>query len=625
MQLRYNFAMARRVGSLRKRIVLIIVMGISIILLSLGVVSHLIIQKNIDDSLNKKLALSRLVRNNVDNLLKDNINRLYDISLSGAVDLNDSNLRRAKEAVKTAYRYSVFTDGICLLDKNGTTLLTYPERIRENSLNVLGIEPVNRMLSLGKPVVSNLYIVEPTKKPVLYVLVPLRDKNGSIVGAAGGQIDPTNPLLLQRLGLINIGRNEFIDIVDANGVVLASSNPSRMFTSNNRNNFFTTVINRREERVATCHVCHQSAGRSMKSTTILAFVPLETAPWGIAIQEPKRDVFASSVELKKTFVVLGVIFMGTALILTIGINRSIVDPLKHLIRSADRIAKGDLSKPVTPEGSDEIGVLSRSFETMRTKLVESLESITRHNADLENRVEVRTQQIKESQKRAEILLKKIITTQEDERKRIARELHDATLQDLSAALMRIDMCKLHPAEITPDRIDKVRGIVLSAWDGVINIIKNLRPTLIDDLGLTAAIKSLLDTHFGGNGVNYSLTAEGMKDKRLRPEVEITVFRIVQEAIFNIAKHARAKNILVLFRIGEQTVYVDIEDDGQGFDIQTLFHSATHTINDRRGLGLLGMKERAGLLGGKFEICSQPGIGTGIHLQIPLECPEVMHA
>ena len=262
---------------------------------------------------------------------------------------------------------------------------------------------------------------------------------------------------------------------------------------------------------------------------------------------------------------------------------------------------------------------------MRTKLVESLESITRHNADLENRVEVRTQQIKESQKRAEILLKKIITTQEDERKRIARELHDATLQDLSAALMRIDMCKLHPAEITTDRIDKVRGIVLSAWDGVINIIKNLRPTLIDDLGLTAAIKSLLDTHFGGNGVNYSLTAEGMKDKRLRPEVEITVFRIVQEAIFNIAKHAQAKNILVLFRIGEQSVYVDIEDDGQGFDIQTLFHSATHTIKDRRGLGLLGMKERAGLLGGKFEICSQPGIGTGIHLQIPLECPEVMHA
>ncbi|HTP05272.1 MAG TPA: cache domain-containing protein, partial [Nitrospirota bacterium] len=289
-------------GSLKKRITLLIVIGISIILLSLGIASHYIIQKDIDGLLAKKLALSRITRNNVDNIIKDNISRLYDISNSGAVDLDDGDMRPEKEAVKAAYRYSIFTDGIFLLDNGGNILLNYPERMRDASLNVLSIEPVGRMLSLGKPVVSNLYTVEPSKKKVIYVLVPLKDKNGRTVGVAGGQIDPTSPILLQKLGLIDIGINEFIDIVDSNGVVIASSDPARMFIHCDRNSFFTTIISERKERVATCHVCHETGNQKEKLATVLAFVPLETAPWGISIQELKADVFASAANLKKMFI-----------------------------------------------------------------------------------------------------------------------------------------------------------------------------------------------------------------------------------------------------------------------------------------------------------------------------------
>ena len=106
--------MSEHKGSLRKRITLFILIGIAVILLSLGVTSHIIIKKNIDDLLDRKLALSRLIRNNIDNIIKDNINRLYDISISGAVDLKDRDFRPEKEAIKNAYRYSIFTDGIFL-------------------------------------------------------------------------------------------------------------------------------------------------------------------------------------------------------------------------------------------------------------------------------------------------------------------------------------------------------------------------------------------------------------------------------------------------------------------------------------------------------------------------------
>ena len=620
--------MVERKGSLRKRITLTIMTGIAIILLTLGIASYYIIQKNIEESLNRKLDLAHLIRNNIDNIIKDNISRLYDLSLSGKIDLTDNDFGPERDALRTAYRYSIFTDGIFLLDRHGNIILNYPEKIRDAAINVASIEPIGRILAQGRPVVSNIYILEPTKKKVLFVLVPLKDKSGNDVGIVGGEIDPTNPSLTRMLGLIDMGKKNFIDIIDSNGVVISSSDPSHTLTQYNRDNFFTALISKKEERVASCHHCHAPGGtgdRSDRRDMILAFAPLEMAPWGISIQEPREDIFAPARKLIGTFATLAAIFIGTAFILTIGISRSIVDPLKELIRGTDRIARGDLSEPIAPQGSDEIGTLSQSFESMREKLVESMESINRHTQELESRVERRTRQIHASQRKAEELLKKVINTGEDERKRIARELHDDTLQELSAALMRIDLCRLHPGEITLEKIDTIRGIVVNAWDGVLGTVQNLRPTLLDDLGLAAAVKSLLDLHLSENKINYFINSDGVANKRFGPEVEITLFRIVQEAVMNIARHARAQNVFVLFKIVDNIVNVDIEDDGEGFDLSLLFTPGSRDAKDRRGLGLLGMRERVLLIGGKIDLCSKPGLGTRVCIRIPLGRAEAGHA
>jgi signal transduction histidine kinase len=609
--------MTNRPGSLRKRITLTVITGISIILLTFSIASYYIIQKNIEHSQNEKLAFARLIRSNIDSIIQDNINRLYDISISGRIDLHDNDFSPEREAIRTAYRYSIFTDGVFLLDTGGNIILNYPAKIRDTAINVLSIEPISRIIANNRPMVSNVYTLEPSGRKVMFVLVPLKDKQGNNAGVAGGEIDPTNPALTRMLGLTLLEKNMFIDIVDSNGVVISSSDPSRILTQCNRDKFFTVIIKEKQERVTTCHRCHISGDTHKKQTMILAFVPLEMAPWGISIQEPEEDVFAPASRLKQTFFALAIIFIGTAFILTIGISRSIVNPLNDLIQGTDRIARGDLSKPIPPHGNDEIGSLSQSFETMRLKLVESMEHITKHAQELETRVRQRTAQINESQQRAEILLQKVISTQEDERKRIGRELHDDTLQELSAALMRIDMCKLHPETVSLDKIEVIRGIIVKAWDGVLGIIQNLRPTLLDDLGLVAAIKSLLDMHLGENGINYFINTTGVADRRFRPEVEITLFRIVQEAVSNTARHARAENVFVMLKIEKNEVHVEIEDDGDGFDLNSLFVVGSHDAKDRRGLGLLGMKERVALIGGKIEVCSSPGLGTRVDIRIPL--------
>lgn len=603
---------------MRKRITLAIMLGMSIILLTFGVASYYIVQKNIDDSLNKKLAIARIIRNNIDITIKNNINRLYDISLSGSVDLKDRNFKPEREALKAAYRYSIYTDGIFLLDKGGNVMLTYPEKSRHFRLNVLSIEPIRRMIELGRPVVSNIYTLEPTKRKVMYILVPLKDKNGEYVGVAGGEIDPTNPMLTHILRLIDLGKNTSVDIVDSNGIIIASSSPSRALTSCNRDRFFNKIIAEKKERVETCHQCHTSGSRKEKSETILAFSPLEMAPWGISIQEPKKDIFAPAVKLKKTFIALAFIFIGTALVLVFGITKSIVKPVRELIRLTDRISKGDMSEPIYQHGTDEIGYLSKSFEYMRLKLIESLDGIRKSNIELEKRVEERTRQINESQIRVTNLLKKVITSQEEERKRIARGLHDETVQDLSAILMRIDICKLYPERFSAQKIDEIRSIVLKAWDGLLNIIQNLRPSLLDDLGLEAAMKRMLDINLSEKGIRYFLNITGLSDKKISPEVQITLFRIMQETIMNISRHANAENVFVIMKADDRTIKVDIEDDGEGFDVQSILQQVDYEAKDSRGLGLLGMKERASLIGGNLKIYSSPGCGTAIWIKVPLK-------
>ncbi len=589
-------------GSLRKKITLAVTLGMAVILLSFGVVSHYIVEKNIDDSLDKKLVLARLIRNNIDNIIKDNVNRLYDISLSGSINLGDDNLNPEREALITAYRYSIFTDGVFLLDKDGNVILNYPEKLKDANINLLAIEPISQTLMGGKPVVSNVYTTEVEKRKVVFVLVPMKDRNGKSVGIAGGEIDPTSPMLSKMFPLINIGPNAVMDIIDSNGVIISSSKPARTFTDCEHLDFFVPLVRASEEGVTTC--------KEHKKIHVTSH--LEMAPWGVVIQEPAKDVFAPATKLKRLFLALTIIFIGAAFMSTVSMSRAIVDPIRDLIKAAGSMAEGDLTKKIRIRGSNEIGALSQSFETMRVKLSESLESIKTYNLELENRVSERTKEIEYSQHRVETLLKKVISAQEEERKRIARGIHDETMQSLSAVLMKIETCKLLSELPSPNQIEEVRLIVYNTLTDLRTMIQDLRPSILDDLGLEAAIRWLIDKHLQGMTTFFNII--GYQGKRYDPYIETTLFRIIQEAVVNISRHAKAENVFIILKIGENAINLDIEDDGEGFSAASDFKKT----GDVRGLGLMGMEERACLIEGKMCISSRPECGTYISIRIPLK-------
>lgn len=210
------------------------------------------------------------------------------------------------------------------------------------------------------------------------------------------------------------------------------------------------------------------------------------------------------------------------------------------------------------------------------------------------------------------LLAKIMAAQEEERKRIARELHDETSQSLAALSMGLkvaaDTVRSQPgkaAQLLED-LKVSTGLVVKELH---RIMSDLRPSLLDDLGLIPAIRWYAETRLKAWGVGMSLEIEG-EAKRLSSEVEIALFRIAQEAISNVVKYARASRVLIRLQFSSDSVGLEIEDDGCGF-------RPVEMMATGRGLGLLGMRERALLLGGEVTVSSEPGKGTLVAARLPV--------
>jgi len=212
------------------------------------------------------------------------------------------------------------------------------------------------------------------------------------------------------------------------------------------------------------------------------------------------------------------------------------------------------------------------------------------------------------------LLRRVVTMQEEERRRIARELHDSVGQFLTAMNLGVKTMKQHlgPDDAAREWADKLSVLTNEMGQEVHRIALELRPRSLDDISLEEAIRQHLESSAAHGRLDVEFHAKGMEGLKLPMEIASTIYRVVQEALVNVARHAKASRVsVVLERHGDQLSAI-VEDDGQGFEA------------DRAGvkggtnrLGLLGMRERASLVGGELEIESSPGAGATVFLRIPI--------
>lgn len=205
-----------------------------------------------------------------------------------------------------------------------------------------------------------------------------------------------------------------------------------------------------------------------------------------------------------------------------------------------------------------------------------------------------------------VLVQRLLAAAEEERRRIARELHDEISQLLTVVQLSLEGV----SEEAGGEVEKARRVLSTTQDEIHRIIYDLRPSLLDDLGLPAALRWYAHTYLEQAGLDLGLEIE--EDLELPPETEITAFRIAQEIFTNVLRHSRAQHVTVELYRSDGRLHLVVEDDGVGFDL----HQRSS------GVGLVGLRERADLVGGTLEISTAPGEGTTVRFDVPLSVSPV---
>jgi signal transduction histidine kinase len=225
---------------------------------------------------------------------------------------------------------------------------------------------------------------------------------------------------------------------------------------------------------------------------------------------------------------------------------------------------------------------------------------------LENQARKRLEETVEARAGLRDLSARLIRAQEDERRALSRELHDETGQSFSAILMEAEnLLDMQPGGALEPRLESVRALAQSGLNETRNMALLLRPSMLDDLGLLPALNWQAKETGRRTGLRVQVSVSDL-DGGLGEEHKTCIYRIVQEALNNSARHAQASTVQVAVRAEPGKILLTVQDDGSGFD--------AHRV---RGLGLLGMEERVRHLGGLFEIDSQPGRGTSLRVELPL--------
>lgn len=291
-------------------------------------------------------------------------------------------------------------------------------------------------------------------------------------------------------------------------------------------------------------------------------------------------------ELVAIFVIVGVVLSATVNILVL---RAAFQPLDILERVAEAVRRGDLSARARPNTFSD-PQLARLAETFN----DTLEMLQRDQVQLRQ------------------LASQVIRAQEDERKRVARELHDDTAQILFAQLLRVTAMKSSPLEDVRASAEQLENMTVEAIEGVRRLALELRPPALDDLGLRAALEDLAQRFSEQLGIPVTYTNEGLRD-RLPGELELVLYRVAQEALTNSAKHAGASHIGISIVRTDENVTLTVDDDGVGLGTG---HPRDFDSSGL-GLGLFGMEERAALVGGHLEILASQPRGVAIVATIPL--------
>ena len=316
---------------------------------------------------------------------------------------------------------------------------------------------------------------------------------------------------------------------------------------------------------------------------------LEEMGWVILAEEDVSEAFAPIASLRIYVVIMGTTGIIVLVVIAIFLSLTVTRPINKLVESARTIADGDLTKRIKVKDKSEIGHLARSFDTMRVELDKSFRMSDRHRKELQH------------------LSERIVLIQEEERNKLSRELHDQTGQALIALKTNLEVIdKLLPEDADEPRkwLADSKKFLVETIHEIRNISFALKPPMLDELGLVPTIESYSKEFSARTNIAVHVKSN-IKDEKLHSNTELSLYRMVQEALTNVVKHSGAGNVHIKLFHEDSKLVLSIEDDGNGFDIEKMWRGK---INEY-GIGLLGMRERFASAGADFQVYSKKGKGT----------------
>ncbi len=325
---------------------------------------------------------------------------------------------------------------------------------------------------------------------------------------------------------------------------------------------------------------------------VVGYSPVEGPGWGLVVQEPWEALIAPVMRLSLLApLTAGLAALLSGLAVTFGL-RYVVRPLQALDRQTTRLAWGDFSAVSEPVGGvQEIEDLRRTLESMA-------DQIRRYQTGMRDYIAA------------------VTMAQEEERKRLARELHDETVQSLIALGHRVEMAQKSldkdPARAR-QRLAELRAMAGDIQAEVRRFSRALRPLYLEDLGFVPALEMLAQEMAQTSGLRISIGVEG-EMRRLPPDLELTAYRIVQEGLNNVVRHAEAQTVQLAVTFTPHGLTLRVQDDGHGFEPPINPADLAHQGH----FGLMGIRERALLFGGQMHVHSRPGGGTILEIFLPLK-------
>ena len=593
-----------RSTSLRTRVVLMVFALLIAGIWGLAARVAAVVQADLGNVLMQSMSATvRYIAADLDSDIQLRIDVLHGIAASIAPEVLGDPAKIQQILQQRKPSEALFPLGLIVTNKDGIYIAEYPSVSGRLGTSIRDTDFFRRFMAGAKQAVSTPVIGRTSKQPLIRMGVPLRDASGAAAGVLFGSVVPSDANLFGHLDQSRVGKNGFISVLSPKDYLIVSSTDRHRIMQRLPAKGANPLLDRRlEEGFEGPGVTTTSFGLEVLSVAR----HMDTTGWIIAAAEPTAEYFAPIAALKRQIYLAALLIsIAIAAILGLVLARQLA-PLKRAADAMRRMTEGgEPLAAIAVVQKDEIGELIGSFNQLAAERIR-LDAALREEVSAHKQAE---EALDHALTRLQALSERMTRAQEDQHRSIAFELHERAGQELTILMIHLQLLEAHCCgEEAQAHLQNARSIAGLALERIRTMSLDLHPPQLEELGLYVALRGYCrqQAELAGWIMHFDAPETGERPQR---DVEIACYRVVQEALANVARHANATDVWVSLRKSEDEMQLSVRDNGLGFDV-----SGTGERIGFAGIGLTAMAERVRQVAGHIDIRSSPGSGTEIHMR-----------